>query len=134
MKTDYEIPGDLLYTETHEWLRRDGENPDEATIGITDFAQDEVGDVVYLDLPGAGSAVTAGEACGEIESTKTVADLYAPVSGEVIAANDALEDGPELVNAAPYGDGWMIRVRMADLSQVEGLLDPGAYRTLIEQG
>ena len=134
MKKDYEIPGDLLYTETHEWLRRAEDNPDEATVGITDFAQDEVGDVVYLDLAGEGSAVTAGEACGEIESTKTVADLYAPVSGEVITANEALVDRPELVNTSPYGNGWMIRVRLADPSQLEGLLDADAYRELIEQG
>ena len=132
MKMDYEIPADLLYTSTHEWLRRDGENPDEVTIGITDFAQDEVGDVVYLDLPAEGAEVTGGEPCAEIESTKTVAELYAPVSGAVIAANRDLEDQPELVNASPYDEGWIIRVRVADGAALEGLLDAAAYRAMLQ--
>ena len=134
MKLDDEIPDNLLYTNTHEWLRRDGENPDIATIGITDFAQDEVGDVVYLDLPPEGAKVSAGEPCAEIESTKTVAELYAPVSGEVVAANLALEDHPELVNDSPYGEGWMIRVGIADEADLEGLLDADAYRSLLLAG
>ncbi len=133
MKADFEIPDNLLYSEEHEWLRREEENPDEGTIGITDFAQDGVGDVVYLELPAEGDQVTAGEACGEIESAKTVSDLYAPVDGEVIAVNGDLEDQPELVNDSPYGDGWMIRVRMADASQLADLLDASAYRTLLEE-
>ncbi|MDE0369597.1 MAG: glycine cleavage system protein GcvH [bacterium] len=133
MKADYEIPDNLLYTEEHEWLRRDEENPDQATIGITDFAQDNVGDVVYLDLPPEGDSVSAGETCGEIESAKTVSDLYAPVDGVVVATNGDLEDQPELVNDSPYGDGWMIRVRMADAAQLDDLLDASAYRTLIEE-
>ena len=134
MKLDHEIPDNLLYTESHEWLRRDGENPDIATIGITDFAQDEVGDVVYLELPPEGVGVTAGEPCAEIESTKTVAELYAPVSGEVVAANQDLEDQPELVNTSPYAEGWMIRVRIADVADLDGLLDAAAYRSLLQAG
>ena len=133
MKADFEIPANLLYSEEHEWLRRDEENPDEGIIGITDFAQDGVGDVVYLDLPSEGASVAAGESCGEIESAKTVSDLYAPVDGEVIAVNGELEDRPELVNDSPYGDGWMIRVRIADASQLDDLLDAAAYRTLLEE-
>ena len=133
MKADYEIPEDLLYTEEHEWLRRDEENPDQGTIGITDFAQDGVGDVVYLDLPSEGDSVSAGEPCGEIESAKTVSDLYAPVDGVVVATNGDLEDQPELVNLSPYGDGWLIRVRIADAGQVDTLLDASAYRTLLEE-
>ncbi|MCY4620753.1 MAG: glycine cleavage system protein GcvH [bacterium] len=132
MKADYEIPEDLLYTEEHEWLRRDEEDPDQGTIGITDFAQDGVGDVVYLDLPSEGDSVSAGEPCGEIESAKTVSDLYAPVDGVVVVTNGELEDQPELVNLSPYGDGWLIRVRMADAGQLGTLLDASAYRTLLE--
>lgn len=133
MKADYEIPEDLLYTEEHEWLHRDEENPDQSTIGITDFAQDGVGDVVYLELPSEGDSVSAGEPCGEIESAKTVSDLYAPVDGVVVATNGELEDQPELVNLSPYGDGWLIRVRMADAGQLSTLLDASAYRTLLEE-
>lgn len=133
MKADYEIPEDLLYTEEHEWLRRDEEDPDQGTIGITDFAQDGVGDVVYLDLPSEGDSVSAGDPCGEIESAKTVSDLYAPVDGVVVATNGELEDQPELVNLSPYGDGWLIRVRMADAGQLGALLDASAYRTLLEE-
>lgn len=134
MKTDYDIPDDLLYTRTHEWLRRSADDPDQVTIGISDFAQDEVGDVVYVDLPPEGTAVSAGEPCAEIESTKTVAELYAPVDGEVVAANDDLDPRPELVNTSPYGDGWMICLRIAHDADLEGLLDSAAYRTLIEKG
>ena len=123
-----EIPDPLLFTPNHEWLRRDEQSPDEATTGITDFAQDQLGDVVYVDLPAEGDEVTAGERCGEIESTKTVCDLYAPVSGKVIAANGELEDRPQLVNESPYGEGWLIRVRIADEAEIEGLLDAAAYR------
>lgn len=132
MTTGSDTPDELLYTPSHEWLRRDGENPGEATIGITDFAQDQLGDVVYLDLPAAGTPVSAGETCGEIESTKTVAELYAPVSGEVIAANGELIDAPELVNESPYGEGWLIRVRIAEEVELEGLLDAAGYRAEIE--
>lgn len=130
---DHETPEELLYSANHEWLRRDAGSPDEGTIGITDFAQDQVGDVVYLDLPAEGVAVTAGERCGEIESAKTVSDLYSPVSGEVIAANGALEDQPELVNSSPYDEGWMIRVRIADEGELEALLDAAGYRAQLPE-
>ena len=128
MTSDSGTPDDLLYTPTHEWLRPDGDGRDTATVGITDFAQDQLGDVVYLDLPAAGTPVGAGESCGEIESTKTVAELYAPVGGEVIAANGELVDAPELVNESPYDEGWLIRVRLADAAELEHLLDAAAYR------
>lgn len=130
---DHETPENLLYTPNHEWLRRDEESADEAVIGITDYAQDQVGDVVYLDLPAAGTAVTAGEPCGEIESAKTVSDLYCPVSGEVIAPNGALEEQPELVNNSPYDEGWLIRVRIADDAALDGLLDAAAYRAQLPE-
>jgi glycine cleavage system H protein len=122
-----QVPDDLLYTSDHEWVRRDGDG-DEAVIGITDFAQDQLGDVVYLDLPGEGDEVTSGERFGEVESVKTVSDLYAPINGEVIATNGDLEEQPELVNDSPYGEGWLIRVRIADEAQLDGLLDADAYR------
>ncbi len=134
MKMDYEIPDDLHYAESHEWVRRGNADPDEVTIGITDFAQDEVGDVVYLQLPFEGTEVVPGEPCGEIESAKTVSDLYSPVSGEVIAVNEDLEDQPELVNESPYGDGWLIRVRMTASGELEGLLDAAGYLALIQEG
>jgi glycine cleavage system H protein len=119
-----QIPAELLYTRDHEWLRREG---DEGTVGITHYAQDQLGDIVYLDLPAVGSQVSAGERFGEIESVKTVSDLYAPVSGEVIAANEELVEHPELVNSAPYGDGWLLRVRIADEAELDGLFDSEAY-------
>ena len=130
---DHETPESLLYTANHEWLRRADESPDEVTIGITDFAQDQVGDVVYLDLPAAGDAVTAGDTCGEIESAKTVSELYAPVSGEVVAANGELEERPELVNESPYNEGWLIRIRIANEAELEGLLDAAAYRAQLPE-
>ena len=132
MTTDRDTPDDLLYTASHEWLRRDAARPDEAVIGITDFAQDQLGDVVYLDLPAAGTRLSAGEACGEIESTKTVAELYAPIDGEVIATNGELEEAPELVNSSPYGEGWLIRVRIAAGAALDGLLDAAGYRAQVD--
>ena len=127
MTNDSDTPDGLLYTPSHEWLRRHGASPGEATIGITDFAQDQLGDVVYVDLPAVGTRLSAGEVCGEIESTKTVAEFYAPVSGEVIAINDELTDAPELVNDSPYDEGWLIRLRIADAA-LEDLLDAAGYR------
>ena len=132
MITDSGVPDGLRYTASHEWLRRDGASPVEATIGITDFAQDQLGDVVYVELPAPGARLSAGEVCGEIESTKTVAELYAPVDGELTAVNDELNDAPELVNASPYGDGWLLRVRIADDADLGGLLDADAYRAHLQ--
>jgi glycine cleavage system H protein len=120
-----EFPAELRYTTEDEWVRVvDGV----ATIGVSDFAQDQLGDVVYVELPAPGRTLAAGEAFGLIESVKAVSDLFSPVSGEVIAHNDALTDQPELVNSSPYGDGWMIRVRMRDLAELDGLLTADAYR------
>ena len=103
------------------------------TVGITEFAQEQLGDVVYLELPADGTALSAGEPFGEIESAKTVAELFAPVSGELIGSNGALEDRPELVNESPYDEGWIVRVRIADASELDGLLDAEAYRELIPE-
>ena len=128
------IPGDLLYTDDHEWLRRHESEPAVATVGITDFAQDQLGDVVYVDLPAPGTSVLAGEVCGEIESTKTVAELYAPAAGVVTEVNGELADAPELVNSSPYGDGWMIRMRIDDSASLEGLLNAAAYRAGLAEG
>ena len=125
------VPDDLQYTEDHEWLRRG--DSDEVTIGITDFAQEQVGDVVYLELPAPGSALTAGESFGEIESAKTVAELFAPISGELIEANAELEDRPELVNESPYDDGWIVRVQLSDASELDALLDAAAYRAQLPE-
>ena len=130
---DHETPDNLLYTPNHEWLRRGEDHPDEAEIGITAFAQDQLGDVVYLDLPAEGDEVTAGERCGEIESAKTVSDLNSPVSGEVVAANGELEEHPELVNESPYERGWLIRVRLGDESELDGLLDAAAYNAQLPE-
>ncbi len=130
---EYQTPEHLLYTSDHEWLRREGENSDEVTVGITEFAQEQLGDVVYLELPADGTALSAGEPFGEIESAKTVAELFAPVSGELIGSNGALEDRPELVNESPYDEGWIVRVRIADAAELDGLLDAAAYRELIPE-
>ena len=121
------IPGDLQYTKTHEWVRREG---DTATVGITDHAQDELGDVVFIELPEEGSSFGAGDAFGTIESVKAVSDLYAPVGGEVVEVNSALEDAPEKVNQDPYGDGWIIRLRVSG----EGnLLSAEEYEKVLEE-
>lgn len=130
---EYQTPEDLLYTEDHEWLRRSADAEDEVTIGITDFAQEQVGDVVYLELPADGTALTAGEPFGEIESAKTVAELFAPVSGELVASNTELEDRPELVNESPYDEGWIVRVRFSDAAQLDSLMDAEALRALLPQ-
>jgi glycine cleavage system H protein len=129
----YEIPDDLLYTADHEWLRQDGDNPGEVTIGITEFAQEQLGDVVYLELPTAGTELTVGQPFGEIESAKTVAELFAPISGELISVNAELEERPELVNESPYGEGWIVRVRMADASDWDDLLDAAAYQAVLPE-
>lgn len=123
-----ELPPDLRYTSEHEWVRREGEL---AVVGITDFAQSELGDVVYFELPAVGARAVAGMRLGEIESVKTVSDVFAPVSGEVVAVNEALRDRPELVNSDPYGDGWMVRVQLADAAELDALLDAAAYAALL---
>ena len=122
--SDLEYPAGLRYTAEHEWVRADG---DVLRIGITSFAQEALGDVVYVSLPSVGDAVVAGDTCGEVESTKSVSDLYAPVSGEVTAVNPALDATPELVNSDPYGEGWMYELRPTDDAAVEGLLDVEGY-------
>ena len=121
------IPDDLRYSPEHEWVRLTGTV---ARIGITDFAQDSLGDVVYVQLPDVGLDVVAGASVSEIESTKSVSDVYVPVTGVVSASNDALADQPELVNSDPYGDGWMFEIRLDDASAVDALLDADAYRGL----
>jgi glycine cleavage system H protein len=123
------VPEDLRYSKEHEWVRVDG---GVARIGITDFAQDSLGDVVFVQLPDRGLEVVAGASVSEIESTKSVSDIYVPVSGVVNAVNDALADEPERVNRDPYGDGWIFEVELSDPSEVEGLLDAAAYRSLVE--
>ena len=130
-----DIPSDLHYTAEHEWVRRSGE--DTVRVGITDFAQSALGDVVFVQLPGVGAEVTAGESFGEVESTKSVSDLFAPVSGTVSAVNGDLEGSPQLVNSDPYGAGWLLDVQVSDAAELEAaistLLDPEAYRgTLTE--
>ena len=133
MTMDYDVPSDLLYTADHEWLRRDADNQDEVTIGITEFAQEQLGDVVYLELPGEGTELTAGAPFGEIESAKTVAELFAPVSGELIGVNGELEERPELVNESPFDEGWIVRVRISNAAELDSLLDADAYRALIPE-
>ena len=124
------VPADLRYTKDHEWVRVDG---DTATIGVTDFAANQLGDVVFVDLPGAGKAVEQFATFGVVESVKAVSDLYAPVSGEVLEVNEELASNPELVNGDPFGSGWMIKVRIADAGQVAGLLDAAAYEQLTSE-
>ena len=116
------VPAELRYTQEHEWVSIDG---DTASIGITDYASQSLGDVVYVSLPEVGASVTAGEPCGEVESTKSVSDLYSPVDGEVTEVNSELDDDPGLVNAEPYGAGWMFRVQLAGGSSGEATLPPG---------
>jgi glycine cleavage system H protein len=125
-----EFPEELRYTKEHEWVAADGNR---ARIGITDYAQDALGDIVYVQLPEVGSAVTAMAACAEVESTKSVSDIYAPVGGTILEVNTALADAPEKLNQSPYGDGWIFVIEMSDVSQVEGLLDAAAYRRLVEE-
>jgi glycine cleavage system H protein len=121
------IPEDLRYTAEHEWVRTvDGGR---VRVGITHYAQDALGDVVFVSLPEVGSAVTAGEPCGEVESTKSVSEIYAPVSGEVAARNDSLDGRPDLVNQDPYGDGWLVEIAVADDADISALLDAKAYAT-----
>jgi glycine cleavage system H protein len=124
------IPADLFYTEEHEYLKPTDESG-EYLVGITDYAQGELGDVVFLELPAIGDAFDRMEVFGTIEAVKAVSDLFSPVSGEVVAVNSALADDPALVNSDPYGEGWMVRLRVRDASAVEELLDHDAYRKLV---
>ena len=126
-----EFPEDLRYTREHEWARDEGDG--RVRVGITDFAQDALGDVVYVDVPAEGTAVTANQPFSEVESTKSVSDVYAPITGSVVERNALLEERPELVNEQPYGDGWLAVVEAADLSGLDGLLDAAAYRAFVEQ-
>ena len=123
-------PDDLLYTETHQWARIAGEV---ATIGITDYAQEQMGDLVYIELPEVGEEVTSGAPCGQVESVKAVSDIVSPVSGSVIEVNEALVDAPETANREPYGDGWVVKVRMSDQSEAVSLLDSAAYQEFLSQ-
>jgi glycine cleavage system H protein len=127
--TAHDIPDDLRYTAEHEWVRLGEDGV--ARIGITAFAQDALGDVVFVTLPDEGAQVSPGATCGEVESTKSVSDIYAPVTGTVAGRNADLEATPELVNSSPYGDGWMFEVRVDDTAEVDGLLDAAAYRALL---
>ena len=124
-----QYPDDLRYSEEHEWVRVDGTR---ARIGITDFAQDALGDVVFVQLPDAGLAVIRSAGCAEVESTKSVSEIYAPLSGTVVEVNAALEDTPELVNQDPYGEGWIFVVEMSDPAELESLMDAAGYRGLVE--
>ena len=123
-----EVPDDLHYTESHEWIRIEG---DMVTIGITDYAQDALTDVVWVELAEVGVKVGAMEPCASVESVKSVSEIYAPVSGEIVESNEALEDTPEAINQDPYGEGWIFALRMDDISQVDGLLDAATYSGLI---
>ena len=123
------VPEQLRYSTDHEWLSRDGSR---ARVGITDYAQDALGDVVFVQLPNVGDSVSAGDTFGEVESTKSVSDIYAPVSGTVVAVNDALSDSPQLVNEDPYGEGWICEIEISDESQFGGLLDAAGYVELVE--
>ena len=124
-------PEDLKYHAEHDWARIEG---DQATFGITWYAQDQLGEVVYFDPPEVGKTVRAGDPYAEVESVKAVSDVIAPLSGEIVEVNEALEESPEKVNQDPYGDGWMVKVRLSDPSEVDQLMDVGAYRELLQSG
>jgi glycine cleavage system H protein len=126
-----DVPGDLKYSKEHEWVRM--EDGGIASIGITDFAQDQLGDVVYLDLPEEGAAVRQFEKFGEVESVKSVSDLFSPLSGEVVERNEATIESPEQVNAAPYGEGWLLKIRMDNPAELENLLSASEYEQLISE-
>ena len=123
-----DVPAGLRYSDDHEWLRADGSD---GTVGITRYAADELGDVVFVEMPPVGMVLTRGETFGVIESVKTASDLYSPVAGEVVAVNEALTGAPELINSDPYDEGWIIRLRLTDPSEAELLKDADAYRALI---
>jgi glycine cleavage system H protein len=124
-------PDDLKYTAEHEWLRTPGESAGSVRVGITDYAQDALGDIVYVQLPEVGESVSAGSAVGELESTKSVSDVYSPVAGEIVARNEGLDAAPELVNTDPYGDGWLFEVAVTEGAESSELLDAAAYEQLV---
>ena len=126
-----EYPDDLRYTKEHEWVRVEG---DLVRVGITDFAQDALGDVVYVDLPDVGTELHAGQAFAEVESTKSVSDVFSPIEGSIVERNPLVDEHSELVNEQPYGDGWLVRVQPLDLAAIDGLLDADAYRAFVEEG
>jgi glycine cleavage system H protein len=123
------VPEELRYSNDHEWVSRDG---DVVRVGITDYAQDALGDVVFVQVPTVGTVVQAGDSFGEVESTKSVSDVYAPVAGTIVEINEALADGPQALNEDPYGDGWICTIRMSDPAEYDELLDAAAYGALIE--
>ncbi|CAM4254175.1 glycine cleavage system protein GcvH [Lacicoccus alkaliphilus] len=123
------LPNDLKYSEDHEWVKADGNT---VTLGITDFAQGELGDIVFVELPEEGDEMVKGESFGSVESVKTVSELYAPLNGTITAVNEELEDSPELVNESPYEEAWMVKLEVADTSQLDELLDADAYQKVID--
>lgn len=125
-----EIPSDRLYTNSHEWIESDGET---VTVGITDHAQESLGDLVFVELPEPGETLTTGDACAVVESVKAASDIYAPVDGDVTAVNDQLAEAPELINDDPYGDGWLMKIRLTDASALDYLLDDDAYQEVIDE-
>ena len=126
-----EIPPDLKYASTHEWVRMEADGT--ATVGITDHAQEQLGDLVFVELPEVGAHYAAGDACAVVESVKAASDIYAPISGTVVEVNEALEESPQLVNEDPYGDGWLFRLEPSDPSELDGLLDAAAYLEQIRE-
>jgi glycine cleavage system H protein len=127
-----QTPGQLKYTAEHEWVTEPSGDNAVVRFGITDFAQEALGDIVYVSLPEPGAELAAGQTCGEVESTKSVSDVYAPVTGTVVSRNPALDTNPELVNTDPYGEGWMVEVRLADSATVDGLLDAAGYSAITQ--
>ena len=126
-----EYPKELRYTKEHEWTRDEGDG--RVRVGITDYAQDALGDVVYVDIPETGTEVTAGQPFGEVESTKSVSDVYSPVTGTVLERNGALEETQELVNQDPYGDGWMVAIELSNPSELDELMDADGYRSFVQE-
>jgi len=131
MMSRVETPDDLRYTREHEWARDEGQG--KVRVGITDYAQDALGDVVYVDVPEAGTEVRSGQPLGEVESTKSVSDIYSPVSGTITERNEQLDKSPEIINSDPYGQGWLVAVTMTEPSQANDLMDAGAYRDLVAE-
>ncbi len=128
---EFEYPQDLRYTAEHEWVRPSESDPSVVRVGITAFAQDALGDIVFVQLPEAGRDIQAGQSCGEIESTKSVSEVYAPLTGTVVSRNVALDGSPELVNSDPYGEGWMLEIKVADTGATDSLLDVKGYQELV---